>query len=91
MLYRKDRSHRVSDRTLRTVTWDTVPPTLAEMARSERPWLLSSTIPPCPMSEFFYPIAALTRCTVPDPTFSSRAVFRMPLPEASEARIAFRV
>src|SRR5580704_4230966 len=34
-------------------------------------------------------IAALTRCTVPDPTFSSRAVFRMPLPEASEERIAF--
>jgi putative hydrolase of the HAD superfamily len=29
------------------------------------------------------------RCTVPEPTFSSRAVLRMPLPEASEARMAF--
>jgi hypothetical protein len=45
--------------------------------------------PPCPISEFFFLIAALTRCTVPDPTFSSRAVLRTPLPKASVARIAF--
>jgi hypothetical protein len=37
--------------------------------------------PPYPSKKFFYRIAALTRCTVPDPTFSSRAVLRMPLPE----------
>jgi len=33
-------------------------------------------------------IAALTRCTVLDPTRHSRAVFNIPLPLASEARIA---
>jgi len=32
-------------------------------------------------------MAAFTRCTVPDPTFSSRAVFNIPTPRLSEARI----
>jgi hypothetical protein len=29
---------------------------------------------PITISEFFYRIAALTRCTLPDPTFSSRGL-----------------
>jgi hypothetical protein len=45
----------------------------------------------CLQRQSFYPclaIAALTLCTVPLPTFSSRAVFRTPLPEVSESRMA---